>query len=321
MGTAITQPVTRASLERELKDLEAEGRPEREGLFGPDSAFWALGRHSVVFLGAGRAALLQLAHPWVAHAIDQHSRTRADPLERFRGTFRYVLAMGFGSRGQAIEAARSVHAIHRRITGEIPAAEESGRLTGQRYRANEVNAMLWVHATLVETSVMIYELILGPLETDFKELYYQDSKRFARLFGIPARALPAGWDDFMAYNRAMWESSTLAVDEVGRDLGSFLFRLNPLLTPALERYRLMTAMMMPPRLREAFRLPGATPGNLKRHERTLKRLRRVWPHLPQRLRYLPTYFEAQRRLQGRQGLDPRTALLTRLMLGCNRLVC
>lgn len=314
------QPVTRSSLERELQLLQSESKPEQEGLFGPESAFWSLGRHSVVFLGAGRSALLQLAHPWVANAIDQHSQTRDDPLERFRSTFRYVLAMGFGSRKQAIEAALSVHTIHSHIEGVIPRTEESSGLLGKRYMANEANAMIWVHATLVETSVLAYELIHGPLEKPFKERYYQDAKRFAQLFGIPTEALPTDWDAFMDYNRSMWESSILSVGDVGRDIGTFLFDFNPLLTPLLGRYKLLTAMIMPPRLRDQFQLPPATHDNLVRYEKTLRRLRKIWAHLPQRLRYLPTYFEAQRRLQGKTTLDPRVAILTRLMLGCNRLV-
>jgi Uncharacterized protein conserved in bacteria len=46
-----------------------------EGVFGPASLTWRVDREVAVFLGAGRALLLQLAHPWVAAAIAEHSRT------------------------------------------------------------------------------------------------------------------------------------------------------------------------------------------------------------------------------------------------------
>jgi uncharacterized protein (DUF2236 family) len=36
------------------------------GIFGPDSMPWQIGREQLIFLGAGRALLLQLAHPWVS---------------------------------------------------------------------------------------------------------------------------------------------------------------------------------------------------------------------------------------------------------------
>jgi len=77
---------------------------------------------------------------------------------------------------------------------------------------------------------------------------------------------------------------------------------------------------MPPRLREGFALPPDTPENRRRYERMLWLLRRTWPHLPRRLRYLPVYLEAQRRLRGKRGPDPLTAVMNRLMLGQYRLV-
>lgn len=311
--------VTREALWRELDGIRAQGLDPRVGLFGPDSAFWALGRHSVAFLGAGRAALLQLAHPWVANAIDQHSRTRHDPLGRFRGTFSFVLTMAYGSLDQAMDAACAVHAIHGGVRGQL--AETSGPfLRGGRYRANEIDALVWVQATLWETSVLLYELILGPLAPGFKEQYYQESKRFARLFGIPPAALPGDWPAFVRYNREMWDSSVLTVGEVGRELGRFLFRVHPALSPLLSRYRLFTSMLMPARVRDQFGLPPDSSRNRRRYAHMLRLLRWTWPHLPRHLRYLPTYLEAQRRLEGKHGPDPLTALLSRLMLGRYRLV-
>lgn len=71
------------ALARSLERLRGEVGDPRAGLFGPDSKLWEVNKHSISFLGAGRAALLQLAHPWVAWAIDQHSNTRSDPFGRF----------------------------------------------------------------------------------------------------------------------------------------------------------------------------------------------------------------------------------------------
>lgn len=65
------------------------------GIFGPSSISWKVNRESVLFLGAGRAALLQLAHPWVAAALHQHSNLGTDPIARFHNTFRVVFTMVF----------------------------------------------------------------------------------------------------------------------------------------------------------------------------------------------------------------------------------
>ena len=106
-----------------------------------------LDREAINFLCAGRAALLQLAHPFVAHAIDQHSDTRRDPLRRFRRTFAFVYSMIFGSMDHAFACARRVHRIHERIHGNI--AEDVGAFTqGSPYEANDEEALYWVYATL-----------------------------------------------------------------------------------------------------------------------------------------------------------------------------
>jgi uncharacterized protein (DUF2236 family) len=73
-----------------------------EGIFGPASLTWRIDREAAVFLGAGRALLLQLAHPWVAAGIAEHSRTLADPIGRFHQTFNTVFTLVFGTRDQAL---------------------------------------------------------------------------------------------------------------------------------------------------------------------------------------------------------------------------
>ncbi len=92
----------------------------RAGIFGPGSMTWKVNREAALFLGAGRAALLQLAHPWVATALEQHSSLLGDPIARFHNTFRIVFTMVFGSLGQALAAARHLHTLHTGIRGEMP---------------------------------------------------------------------------------------------------------------------------------------------------------------------------------------------------------
>src|SRR5262249_52101330 len=84
--------VTRQELEAGLAALAVEVRDPRAGIYGTDSLSWQLNRELGNFLGAGRAALLQLAHPPVAHAIAEHSTTRADVRTRFRRTFANIFA-------------------------------------------------------------------------------------------------------------------------------------------------------------------------------------------------------------------------------------
>src|SRR5215203_330728 len=116
--------VDAADLERSLSFVGAQAAWRDEGVFGPGSAIWQVDREALVFLGAGRALLMQLAHPWVATAIPEHSTTLADPVGRFHRTFEIVFALVFGSLDQALAASRRLHQRHVLIQGTI--AERTG---------------------------------------------------------------------------------------------------------------------------------------------------------------------------------------------------
>src|SRR5271165_4795736 len=144
MAAGSSHVVCTAELESLLDELKRQAAGDREGLFGANSVSWKINRESALFLAAGRAALLQLAHPWVAAAIAEHSTTLRDPVGRFHQTFRVMFTMSFGSLEQALGAARHLHRRHRGIRGVMketvgPFAE------GSAYEANQVAALCWVY--------------------------------------------------------------------------------------------------------------------------------------------------------------------------------
>src|SRR3954447_12029700 len=117
--------------------LFARMPPAEAGVFGPSSQIWRIDREAAVFLGAGRALLMQLAHPWVATAIAQHSTALGDPIGRFQRTFQIVFTLVFGSLDQALSVSRRLHLRHAAIFGSVP--EPIGPYpAGSRYRANDV---------------------------------------------------------------------------------------------------------------------------------------------------------------------------------------
>jgi hypothetical protein len=75
--------VSTERLERELTAVCGTAVDPLSGIFGPRSITWQVDREAAIFLGAGRALLLQVAHPWIAAAIEQHSDTFANPIGRF----------------------------------------------------------------------------------------------------------------------------------------------------------------------------------------------------------------------------------------------
>jgi uncharacterized protein (DUF2236 family) len=106
------ETVSREDLEEQLATVRALAPRGAEGVFGPASVTWQIDREAAIFLGAGRALLLQLAHPWVAAAIFEHSRTFTDPIGRFHRTFEVVFSLVFGALDQAFAAARRLHRRH-----------------------------------------------------------------------------------------------------------------------------------------------------------------------------------------------------------------
>jgi uncharacterized protein (DUF2236 family) len=176
--------VGREDLERQLEVVRALAPGEMEGVFGPDSLTWRIDREALTFLGAGRALLLQLAHPWVAAAIAEHSKTIDDPIGRFHRTFAVVFTMVFGTLDQALSAARALHRRHAAIHGRLPITVGPFR-AGSPYQANDLAALRWIYATLVETALMTHDFVLPPLTGEERARYYAESHRFAALFGIP----------------------------------------------------------------------------------------------------------------------------------------
>jgi len=309
------QIVSREELEERLARVRALVPDPRAGLFGPGSKVWEVNKESISFLGGGRAALLQLAHPWVAWGIEQHSSTRDDPFGRFQRTFFQVFRMVYGDLDTAFRAARAVHAIHTRIEGQLGAAA-GPFAAGSAYRANQVDALLWVHATLWDTSLVCFESVVRPLGVDEKRAYYEETKRFAYLFGIPDTVLPPTWEDFDRYVHAMLASDVLSVAEPAARMATFLFQpLVPGTGAVMRRYAEITAWLLPERLAAGFGLERDGEAGRLRFEAKLRQLRRIWPYLPRRARYLPAYVEARRRIAGRTGKDPIGEALSRLFVG------
>jgi uncharacterized protein (DUF2236 family) len=291
--------VDESSFERGLAALRAENPVA--GFFGPGSATWLVDREAALFLGAGRALLLQLAHPWVAAAIAEHSRALDDPIGRFHRTFGIVFALVFGTADEALAAARRLHRRHAGISGAMPA--EAGPFpAGSPYAANEAAALFWVHATLVDTALLARALVLPPLVDEERDRYYDESRRLGILYGIPAGALPAQWREFAAWRDAMLQSEALTVTPAARRIADALLRgAGP-----PRWYLALTAELLPERLRAAFGLPF---GERERAAaaRATRRVGRRYPLLPARLRFVGPYQEASARIAGRRPGWPAQA--------------
>ncbi len=293
--------VSRSDSEALLAAVAASATNPIAGIYGPESLSWRINREAALFLGAGRAALLQLAHPWVAAAVAEHSHAMSRPIARFHGTFRIVFTMVFGSVDQALAAARHLYALHTRIRGVLP--EDIARWQrGSPYEANEIDALRWVYATLVESAVLAYECALGPLTAGERELYYSETKMLAALFGLPAVALPQNWEAFAAYNLAMHaaDNDVLGVSSAARAMAHNLLSGASTWLRVPLWYRALTVEWLPERFRHEFGL-DFDEAEQQAAARTRANLPKIYARLPHAVRFSGPWREAQARLAGRQA--------------------
>lgn len=208
--------VSKGDLERYIDRVASKVEDPQRGLFGPDSMVWRINREVINILAGGRALLLQTAHPFVA----QHSNTTTDPHGRFKRTYLNIAAVVFGSLQEAIQASRRVHALHDTITGKITEAVGRYRV-GDPYEANLEPALLWVHATLWESAVFVYEQTVRPLTLAETDRFWEEGKLFAYMFGISDATLPPDWTQFVEYCHRMWASDELAVGKPAREIAGW----------------------------------------------------------------------------------------------------
>jgi len=183
-----------------------------------------------------------------------------------------------------------------------------------RYEANDIAALCWVHATLIDTALVAYQLVCPPLSVEERQRYWTEARLFAAFFGIPQDALPQSWVDFAAGNEKMGRSDVLTVSDQARSIAGAVLSGAGTRLPIPSWYRALTARLLPLRLRGDFGLPYGEFEHRKT-ERALAVLRGVYPWVPGRLRYVGPYQEARARLAGRQRPGATTQLLNRFWIG------
>ena len=251
--------------------------------FPRDSVIRRVNIEPAIMFGAGRALLLQLAHPAVAQGVDEHSDFKANPFTRLQGTLEATYAVVFGSAELAAGVGRRIQWIHDHVTG-------------QGYRANDPANLLWVHATLCDTALRCYTTLVEPLSATDAETYYQEMTRVAEVFGLPRADQPATLAEFRAYVETTL--ATMEVTPVGRDLAAFI--LDPQLPlglhvparPLLGLQRLVTLGTLPAAIRDQLGVAW-TSADQHRFERAERRVRAVFRSTPRTVRTAPNRLSGQ----------------------------
>ena len=186
------------------------------------------------------------------------------------------------------------------------------------YRANNISALLWVYATLIDSARVAHNLILDPFGAAERSQLYAESQLFAAMFGIPQNFLPCSEAGLTAYVDAMCESPVLTVSSAAREIASQIFGWRNAWFHIPAAYRSLTAGMLPERLRKDFGL-RCDEADRRSGDRAIRLIRRGYPRLPTRLRYVGPYHEAQHRWSGGPYPDLLTHLSNRLWIGTSSL--
>ena len=257
-------------------------------LLGPDTVSWRVNREAALLAGGGRALLLQVAHPRVAAGVEQHSDYATDPWGRLYRTLDTTFKITFGDEATSARASARLRGRHRNVKGKAD--------DGARYDAADVDLLLWVWATLVDTSLVVYQRCFGRLTAAERERYLQEQKLFAYACGVPEGACPEDMPAFQDYfERTVRED--LRVTESARAVARSIANPNlpRALQPAMAPNMLLSIGLLPESLRVQYGFAWG-PGRERLVGLSMLALKGAGRITPRGLRQMPVDLVASGRL-------------------------
>ena len=266
------------------------GLDEATGLFGPGSLAWRIDREVVVLAGGSCALLMQAAHPVVAAGVFEHSTYATDPFGRLRRTLGTSFDVVFGSRSRAEAAIRRVNGIHRAVRGQRP--DEA-----TPYTALDPEALLWVHATLIDTALRVYGRFVSPLSPADEQAYHAEAAPVALQLGVPAAVLPPTIVELRAWMADMMDGGRVRVTPAARQIArTVLYPASWLPPVAWEAAHLVSIATLPDALRGQYGI-GWSPARQSAVTAIATITRRALPFVPPPLRFVPQARTAERRVR------------------------
>jgi uncharacterized protein (DUF2236 family) len=258
-----------------------------DGYFNDASVIRLVHRNKIMALAGPRALLMQAAHPVAFAGFLASTEMLRNPHARLRRTGEVLHTIVFGDRPSARRATARVRAVHRRLSGELP--DPAGRFAaGTRWAADDPGLLLWILATLVDSSLIVYDRYVGTLDRRQRESYWEDFRIVGSLFGLADRDMPTGLRDLEAYTGDMLAGDVLHVSPRARELALEIVLQPPVciaMRPLLELTNFVTVGLLPSTLRHQYGLTwdGGRELMLRFGAGYTKRL--VLPALPPSIRY------------------------------------
>jgi uncharacterized protein (DUF2236 family) len=250
----------------------------RRGLFGPDSVSWQVHREVTVLFGGARALLMHAAHPLVLAGARQTGFYERNPWKRLERTLQLQFTITFGSEAEAMAAAERINRVHDDVHGV-------DEVTGLPYDAKDPELLLWVHACLVDSSLLFEGLTVGRLDQAGRERFHREQMLGAELLGLDRSRIPPTVADLRAYIDGVAGSGMLRVTDDAMRVAR-LIRKPPTEVPwrpVLWQVAWWAFATLPPSLRERYGVRWNRRKEL-RLRGSLRTLKIVRPALPGRLR-------------------------------------
>jgi uncharacterized protein (DUF2236 family) len=210
-------------------------------------------------------------------------------------TLRAIYGFAFQDVLEVDRIVRRITALHARVRGSTP--------QGEPYSALDPHLLLWVYATLIDSSLLAYETFVAPLTAADRERYYGEFRHAGPIWGIAPGAFPGSLTGLRRWMASLIERGEVHVTPQGRTVGRYV--LEPpvwwMPPPAALILKWITIWLLPRPLRDGFGYSWDA-----RRERVVRLLaaasRATVPHLPHAVRDLPSARAADRRVRRREGL-------------------
>ncbi|WP_415949716.1 oxygenase MpaB family protein [Streptomyces sp. KLOTTS4A1] len=178
----------------------------------------------MMWVAGVRALYLQALHPRAVRGVIQNSDFRKDAWGRLMRTANFVGTISYGTTEAAEQAGARVRRIHRLLKATDPA-------TGETYRIDEPDLLLWVHCAEIDSYVEVVRRSGYPLDDALVDRYIDEHRTGARLVGLDPEEVPADRAGLAAYFERV--RPELQAGEEAREVDDFLQRppTHPLLVP------------------------------------------------------------------------------------------
>lgn len=196
----------------EKKNLTKESLQDNDYFFNLEQrkSVWPVeARRSMKF---GRAArlMMEIAHPQVAIAINDHASFTFDRLER---TVLGNVEIIFGSKKTALERARVVNRAH-----QVKSRNEAG----EKYTANDPGLKGFVFDMRILATIIAHENFVAKLTQEQKDAYVSGIKPYGNLMGVSERNSSNTWQDIVDRYSLWLKNGQIKIGEEAKSVANKL---------------------------------------------------------------------------------------------------